>query len=316
MNNIFQEKATIEKLLGGRVSGIMPNPETVLTRGGENRYSAYRRMLNDPHVWCCVQSRKSGVLNTDIDLKVNSSISSIWEKLDKRSLQDMILDSILFGYQPIELVWQKSEIGIVPVPKAKPPEWFSFSNNGQPVITYGQVQEGKVDPDRFVIPVYGGSYTNPYGTALLAKCYWPVTFKNGGLRFWATFTERYGMPLLIGQYERGSTSDEAQELATHLSGMTQDSVIVSPSDVKIEVVEPSRNSSTDLYLKMIENSNTEISKAILSQTLTTEIDSGSRAAAEIHYKIRQEVIESDIRYVKKWLTEIAYTIERVNREYG
>jgi phage gp29-like protein len=176
---------------------------------------------------------------------------------------------------------------------------------------------GKMLPDyKFLIPVYKGSYTNPYGTGLLSKCYWPVTFKNGGLRFWATYMERYGMPTVLGRYERGSTMNEAQELAAHLSEMSQDSVIVAPSDVSLQMVEANRHGSVELYSKMIENCNSEISKAILSQTLTTEIDAGSRAAAEIHYRVRGEIIESDMRFVKAWIKKLYETIIEVNRLYG
>jgi len=315
MNNITKEAATYEKMIGGQGS-ILPNPDTILAKQGTNRFHAYRKLLNDPHVWSCVQSRKSGVLSGTIpSINIPTNIAALWEKIDLVEIMDSLLDAILYGYQPIELIWQETAEGYLPTPIAKPQEWFVFHTAGPPVFAQGDLRDKHVPNYKFIFPVYKGSYMNPYGIALLSKCYWPVTFKNGGIRFWVTFTERYGMPMMLGKYERGSTTDEATELASHLVDMAQDTVIIAPSDINLQLVEPNRHGSVELYTKLIENSNTEISKAILSQTLTTDIDAGSRAAAEIHFKVREEVIESDRRFISKWLQKLADMIEEVNKIY-
>jgi phage gp29-like protein len=44
-----------------------------------------------------------------------------------------------------------------------------------------------------------------------------VIFKNGGLKFWVNFSEKYGMPILMGQYNRGATSEEIEKLAQELA---------------------------------------------------------------------------------------------------
>lgn len=157
---------------------------------------------------------------------------------------------------------------------------------------------------------YEASYMNPYGHALLAKCYWPITFKNGGLRFWINFMEKYGMPILMGQYTRGASFEESQKLADELANMTEDGVIVAPSDIDIKLHEAMRTSSVNLYKELIKNCNAEVSKAILSQTLTTEIDMGSYAAAKTHFKVRREVVQSDARLVEKAINRlIAYIVD-------
>jgi len=92
--------------------------------------------------------------------------------------------------------------------------------------------------------------------------------------------------------------------------MTQDSVIVTPGDIKIELHEAVRSTSITLYREMIKHCNSEISKAILSQTLTTDVEMGSYAASQTHYKVRREVILSDMRLVESVLnTVIGYIID-------
>ena len=63
---------------------------------------------------------------------------------------------------------------------------------------------------------------------------------------------------------------------------------------------------------MIKHCNTEISKAILSQTLTTELDGGSYAASMTHFKVRREVVMGDIKLVESVMNELLKYIIDLN----
>lgn len=127
-----------------------------------------------------------------------------------------------------------------------------------------------------------------------------------------SFMEKYGMPILLGQYTRGVTQDESQKLAEELASMTEDSVIVTPSDINLSLHEAQKTSSVDLYERLMNYCNSEISKAILSQTLTTEIGSGSLAAAAVHYKVRQEVVMADINIVEEAINRLIHWFVDLN----
>ena len=239
--------------------------------------------------------------------------------LDVQQLLRDILDTPLMGYQPMEIKWRIAggdRKMIVPDSVvAKPQEWFFFDGQNNFKFRKSGVPLGVVPPEMKIINIrFEPTYLNPYGHALLAKCYWPVTFKNGGLRFWVNFTEKYGMPLLLGQYSRGATEEESRKLATELANMTEDTVIVAPSDIDIKLHEAARYSSVSLYKELIKYCNAEISKAILSQTLTTELDSGSYAASNVHYKIRRSVVISDMKLVESVINKIIRFIVALN--YG
>jgi phage gp29-like protein len=265
-----------------RTTNLLPNPDTILRKIGRG-FEVYRELKNDPHVWSCIQSRKSGVLSLQWTLEqmdapdeVYSLIRQIFDNLDIYQIESDILEAPLFGFQPIEIIWNYVNGKIIPIElKAKPQEWFAFDTNGNLIYNGSNPSERQLVERYKIINVqHEASAINPYGHSLLAKCYWPVTFKNGGLRFWVNFTERYGMPILIGQYQRGATNNEIEQLARDLESIYEDAIIVSPMDVKIELHEPNRNSSVELYLELIRFANNEISKAILSQTLTTELEGG------------------------------------------
>lgn len=303
------------------LSNLLPNPDKLLTVVGKG-IEAYRELKSDPHLWSCIQSRKSGLLSLNYKIIPNEAssavtreIESIINSVDIVKIERDILEAPLFGYQPMEIIWsvtKSSRAMIVPEDfTARPQEWFFFDRNRQLRIRQKDNHEGEPVSEYKIINVtYEDGYLNPYGSALLRKCYWPVKFKNGTLKFWVNFTEKYGMPLLVGQYSRGGSQDEADKLARALVSLVEDSVIVTPDDVKLELHDASRTTSSVLYRDLIKFCNAEISKAVLSQTLTTELDMGSYAASQTHFKIRREVILSDIRLVEHTLNKlIKYIID-------
>lgn len=316
--------ASLENVFGRfGFSQILPNPDKILLNAGKT-IEAYRDLKNDPHVWSCIQSRKSGLVSLDWEIQRNNSsnrihteIEAVFAELDISQIERDILEAPLFGFQPLEITWAVAGSNyrkLYPISvQAKPQEWFFYDSEGCLRFKKKGNPKGEIPlPQKIVCARYEPSYINPYGHPLLAKCYWPVTFKNGGVRFWVNFMEKYGMPMLIGQYTRGATYEESEKLARELANMTQDAVIVAPSDMNIEMREAARTSSVELYREMIKHCNAEISKAILSQTLTTELDMGSYAASMTHFKIRREVIISDIRLVEALFNKIIKLIADLN----
>ena len=65
----------------------------------------------------------------------------------------------------------------------------------------------------------------------------------------------------------------------------------------IEFTEAHQNGSAELYQNFCEYLDAQVSKAVLGQTLTTEMPSsgGSRAAAEVHEGVRRDILNADAR---------------------
>ena len=300
---------------------FLPDPDSVLKVKGKD-IRIYKELLCEPHVWACVQSRKSGVLSLEWEINREKDknqqaqvIEDIFKAIDIYALMSEILNATLFGFQPLEIIWQKQGNLIVPAEiKAKPQEWFCFDDDNKLKFRtkenyYGEYLPGK----KFLCPQSNPSYQNPYGERTLSRVFWPVAFKKGGMKFWVAFTEKYGMPFLIGKYPRGATAENKENLADMLEKMVQDAIAIVPDDSRVEIVEAAKSSSADIYEKIIDKMNAEISKAILGQTLTTEIGStGSYAASNTHMSVRKDIIDSDKKLVEKTLNQLIRWIYEIN----
>ena len=320
---ITEEIATRKRALNFySLANILPDPDIVLKKQGKD-IRIYKELLCDPHVFACTQSRKAGVLSLDweinrgLDKDQNAEdIENLSKNLDIQKLMSDILDATQFGFQPLEIIWKKDESGHIMPERvvAKPPEWFCFDDDNNLKFRTKENYYGEIVPNKkFLLAQNNPSYNNPYGERTLSRVFWNVTFKKGGLKFWVVFTEKYGMPHLIGKHPRGSTKEETNSLADMLEDMVQDAIAVIPDDSSIEIQEASKSSSAEIYEKLIDKMNTEISKAILGQTLTTEIGStGSYAASNTHMQVRQDIVDSDKKLVEGVINQLIQWIYEVN----
>ena len=282
----------------------LPNPDPVLKARGQD-IEIYTELLSEPRTGGCVDSRKGGVkaLKWGISREKASArhhrfIENIFKKLKIKKITEEILSAPLFGYQPLEINWQNNEGLYFPADVVgKPQEWFVFSRENELRFrSRSNMINGEELPRwKFLCPTHQASYKNPYGIAALSKCFWPVTFKKGGFRFWVVFTEKYGMPFVIGKHPRGASDGEIQRLLDMLDDMVQDAIAAIPDDSSVEYKEsPFKASSASIYKLLIDACNAEIAISILGQTLTTEVGStGSYAAGKVHAGVRQDILNSD-----------------------
>ncbi|MBP5202289.1 DUF935 family protein [bacterium] len=317
----------MQKLLGKTVAGrmtafdvisfltVLPNPDPILEKLGR-RISTYDTLLFDSQVGSCMASRKAGVSKLNFELAAGNAsenvvkfIKEIFDEFDHKHLFDMILNCTAYGYQPIEINWGVRSGKIVPVLiEEKPAEWFCFSEENElRFLSKKEPWAGEaLPPMKFICPTLQGSYKNPYGISVLSKCFWPVAFKKGGMKFWVAFTEKYGSPWLIGKYAPGASIKDQNDIQSHLEDMIQDAVGTFPDNSKIEIIEATgKSASAEIFNRLIDVCNADISKAILGQTLTTELGStGSLAAAQTHNEVRKDIILDDARIIEKAVNQI------------
>lgn len=313
----------------GNFFGALPNPDPILRNAGKS-ITVYRDLCYDAHVAACVNSRRSGVLSMEwaIDRGAAKSrqakfLEKIFAGLDIQQILSEMLDGALFGYAVSEVVWRKDGAAIVPDRvTGKPQEWFGFDDENRLVMFSNRDITGEiVPPYKFVVTTSNATYDNPYGFAALAPCFWPYTFKKGGLKFWAVYTEKYGMPHVVGKYPAHTSQEKINDMLESLQKMVQDAIAVIPVGSELDILNTNSKDSNDIFESLQHYSNSEMSKALLGQTLTTEIGEtgGAYAASETHNAIRGEIVDSDRRMVERSVNQLIRWVIDINfgaqREY-
>lgn len=323
---------TTEIAARSAVNGILgqfnrlPDPDPILKKLGKD-ISVYNDLRSDSHMFSVEQQRKSGVLSLDWQLKRVDAVDNVYNtvfdvltnKLDVYNLTDQILDCVLFGYSVFEIIWQKTGNLVLPERvDEKPREWFFYDNNNTlkmlSRITGASLQQGiELPAYKFIVPRHKPKYANPYGEKTISRCFWPIAFKRGGIKFWVTFTEKYGMPFLLGKLPRGLDKDKYTEMRDMLEAMIQDAVAAIPDDSSVEVKEFARQSSVDAYERLLYFMNSEISKAILTQTMTTEVqDKATHAASSTQSDMLTRLLKSDKRIVHNFFKQLIGWICEIN----
>ena len=135
---------------------------------------------------------------------------------------------------------------------------------------------------------------SPDDPGLLVKAAIWVIYKRNDVADWAQFAEVFGAP--IREYTYPTDDDEARQKALNDADSTGSlSVFVHAEDTVLKLVEAAnKTGSADLYDKLCERCNNEISKLFLGNTLTTEAsDKGTQALGTVHKDVEEKVTLSD-----------------------
>lgn len=135
---------------------------------------------------------------------------------------------------------------------------------------------------------------SPDDPGLLVKAAIWVIYKRNDVADWAQFAEVFGAP--IREYTYPTDDDEARQKALNDADSTGSlSVFVHAEDTALKLVEAAnKTGSADLYDKLCERCNNEISKLFLGNTLTTEAsDKGTQALGTVHKDVEEKVTLSD-----------------------
>jgi phage gp29-like protein len=300
-----------------RLLRTLPDPDPILRKMGKS-VIALRELLTDSHlesVWsvrCAVTSGAEWFIGAGTDGKREQEAADAFAealaRLDIPRIIEEMMDAVAFGFAPLEVLWQADagrwDIGDI---VGKPTEWFEFTPENRLVFRIGGINTEELPDNRFLLVQHRASYINPYGDKAFSKCFWPVTFKRNGFRWWTVFVEKYGGAFMYGKYPNNAGQAYKTELLDALEKMVSDAVAIAPegSEITIESL-ANKGGVSDVHASYIAAANAEVSKAILGQTLTTEIgDKGSYAAAQAHNLVREDLAAADRRQIASAFNRLA-----------
>jgi phage gp29-like protein len=318
------EMASARGTLASALGSIAPyNPDDLI---GKRGYAIYDQMQRDAQVQACLVIKKLAVLSRGWEVHPASSDPGDMEVADfvrfaleamRGSVLDVlynVLDALAKGFSVLEMNYAvldkepyRGRVGLASI-KAKDPSTFAFATDEYLNVT-GLTRVGfsnseprisNLDPAKFVVYTYMPRYESPYGTSDLRAAYKHYWSKDVLTRFMNLYLEKYGSPTAKGSYKRGTPKASQEELLRVLDKIQQETAIVIPEDVQVELLEAHRGGEAG-YLQAIEFHDKQISRAILCQTLMT--DEGTRVGSFALAKVHLDVLKMCLRKLKRDLEE-------------
>lgn len=209
---------------------------------------------------------------------------------------DHLANAIGYGIAVAELVWDRGRlIDIVPVPFSR-----LVADANEPwrirVRTEASPAQGVAldeQPFKWIVHRPRTMVGRQFDGGLLRTSALLFLAQNLSFKDWLVFSQIAGMPLRVAQFDPGVPDAEKQNLVKALNALSTDAVAAFGKNVELKLFEARGGEKP--YQPLQEYCNTEVTILWLGQHLTTDIrQGGSRAAAEVHDRVREDLLVSDM----------------------
>lgn len=334
---------------------LEPRDETLINRGkgGSVRaYEIYSDIIKDCHASAILQKRWMEVIGREWDVspatdsradkKAADLCRDILQNLATRSQQVEssketeitigggfdatcldLLPAILNGFAVSEIIWEQDGQIIRPAEIIqRDVRRFSFGIGERGyklrLLTQDNLFDGEpIPPRKMIIHRFnsGGMTSDPYGLGLGTRLFYPTFFKRNTVKFWLIFADKHGSPTAVIKHPQNANEAQKATYRKALRAIAQDAGILLPENVAVEFLEASRSSSINCYSDLVNFCNTEMSKAVLGETGSTDQSSGggSRARDEVGNSVRIAIAKFDADLLSDTLNRTLLTwITRLN----
>jgi hypothetical protein len=274
----------------------MQTAESVTSPRRSLLYDLYNDLELDGHLSSVLDKRINVVKNAPLIFiengVENKEITKLLKTETNTNFIGELLKSKFWGFTMGELtIVDKTKLEINLIPR----------KHVVPEYEYIALREGDSSGISFTDEAYG-KYLIQSGQkrdlGLLLKAAQYVIYKRGGFGDWSQFAEIFGMPFRIGKYD-GYDEQTRHQLEQALANAGSASYAVIPRESDIEFLQNYGNAGSNVVFEsLIEACNTEISKLILGNTLTTESGGvGSQALGTVHQSVEDQIHYADKMFI-------------------
>lgn len=302
-------------------NGLTPEKLAVILREADQG-DVYRMMElyeemeeKDAHLFSLLQTRKNAVIGLDfeilpfsddpMDKETAQLVQEIIYSVDR--LEDLfldLLDAIGKGFAISHIDWRRigGRTYIEQISRIHQKR-ISFDESDRMLVSTVDHPMGiPLQKKQFIFHHYKARSGHPARAGVLRTVSWVYLFKNYALKDWVVFAESYGMPMRVGTYGQNATPADIETLERAIMDLGSAYGVAISENTKIDLKEAIKGGNATVYETLLRFCNAEMSKAVLGQTLTSEVgSSGSYAASQTHAGVRQDILEADCKALAQTL---------------
>ncbi len=210
---------------------------------------------------------------------------------------DHLASALGHGVSVVELIWERSRlIDLVPVPGPRivsdPNEPWRLRVRTEDEPVYGVALDEQ--PLKWLVHRPRSRPGRNFDGGLLRASVLLYVAQSLSFKDWLIYSQVAGMPVRVARFEPGTPEADKQQLLKMLEALGTDAVAAVSKNVELQMLESTRGGDKP-YLPLQDYCNTEVTILWLGQHLTTDVrQTGSRAAAEIHDRVREDLLVDDI----------------------
>ncbi len=269
-------------------------------------YSIYSDTVLDLHLIGAMRNRKLSVLKkkfyiADKDGNKDDELTKLLQNRWFRQLINIALDSIFWGHSVIQF----GDISRTPKLKFKEctlvprmhvcPEFRTLKKDP------GDEGAKGIKYDQPPYNIWAIEFGDNYDLGLLNAITKEAISKKYALQFWDQFAEIFGMPIRIGKTSSRDKKDLIR-IETMLDNMGSAPWGLFPDGTTLEIIQTSQGDAFNVYDRRIDRANSEISKAVLGQTMTMD-NGSSQSQAQVHEDVLDTVTEADAASILDFCNE-------------
>jgi len=222
---------------------------------------------------------------------------------DMMDLRKDALDALGKGFSVNEIMWDTSGRRWKPEKFLfRDPRWFAYEKKTG-VLGLRDPAGMELTPlagNKFIVhePRLLSGMQITSGLSFTALFYWLV--KNYDVTSWAAFVDRFGYPVRLGKYGRKATEKDIATLKRAVAAIGSDVGAVIPDSMVIDIVESTTTgTNAEVYEKMAEWADKQLSKLVLGQTASADGTPGQLGNRDDQQQVRQDICRADALQLDK-----------------
>lgn len=275
----------------------------------------------DPHYASVLSTRKLAVMGLERQLAwakgdedhpkataIQEAVSKLIEAPCFDGLLHHSLDAIAKPHAVSEILWDTSATEWKPSGYTEPdPRWFFYDRETGRELRMkddGAPEGVALPPHQFVVALANNKSGLPARGGLARLVAFSFVCKLYGVKDWMAYAEIFGIPLRLGKYGAGASPEDVEVLKRAVFGLGSDAAAVIPDSMLIEFPNLGATGGAELFEALVKWIDNQVSKAVLGQTGSTDMQSGGGyAQASVQAEVRGDLLKADAKWLGGLVTQ-------------
>jgi len=262
----------------------------------------------DLHYRCEIGKRRLAVSSLPVrvesatdendDLRLAEEVRALVRGPSFRGLLKDLLDAIGKGYSVCEIDWLRGSKWLPAAYHWRDPRFFTFDRESRSKIRLLDETDSfngiELPAYKFIVHLPHLKAGIPLRGGLAMVAAWAYMCKGYTVKDWLAFAEVFGMPLRVGRYDAGASPRDIDVLRMAVANLGSDAAAVIPQSMMIEFVESAKTTGgQELFQKLADWLDGQVSKGILGQMATTQGTPGKLGNEEAQQEVRHDIRDDD-----------------------